>query len=344
MRRSMNKTNHKLTQKRKKKLSIKPRKSTSSKAIRNTRYKTHDSQGGIKIMYSSNNENNENKHKKHLNHEQQLNCSPNPNNKDYTCYSDNALSKMKHYWNMRHPDDTINTNDSKEIWKYFKTRLSHMCERESCWLRSKFMEGNVDNELLNYTFAPKAPDDWKRTPNEWLSSLDIEAVMKQYERYYKCFEFLGPSPIDYNFHKLYGECVWEELCNFNLSEQIKRNKNKIGIIFNTDRHDGSGEHWISMFVNIKKKNIIYFDSNGNPPPKEVKELIETISRQGKQLGINFVVMENKIEHQRSNTECGMYCLYFIVQMLKDINHEHFLKNRIDDSEVFKLRQKYFNII
>ncbi len=284
------------------------------------------------------------KHTEHSHHNNNINCSPNPNKKDYTCFSENSLFKMKELWNMRHPHDTIDTNDSKQIWKHFKKRLSHICDRESCWLRSKFMEGHLDNELLNYTFAPSAPEDWKRTPNEWLSSIDIESVMKQYENFYKCFEFLGPSPIDYNYHKLYGECVWEELCKFNLSEQIKRNKNKIGIIFNTDSHDGSGEHWISMFVNIKKGFIIYFDSNGNTAPKEVKELIETIVNQGKQLGIKFNVMENKVEHQKSNTECGMYCLYFIIQMLKDVNYEYFLSNRIDDSEVFQLRQKYFNII
>jgi hypothetical protein len=269
-------------------------------------------------------------------------CSPNPNNKDYTCYSDEALSKMKNYWNIRHPHDKIVTGDTKEIWKFFKDAMSHICHRESCWLRSKFMVGKLNSELLNYTFAPNAPTVWKRNPDEWLSSLDIESVMRQYEKFYKCFEFLGPSPIDYDTHKLYGECVWEELCNFNLSEQIKRNKNKIGIILNTDPHYKDGAHWISMFINIKNKSITYFDSNGDESPKEVKKLIKTIVDQGKQLGIDFHVKENKIEHQRTNTECGMYCLYFIIQMLKDKNLSHFLNNRIDDTEVFKLRNEYFN--
>jgi hypothetical protein len=39
----------------------------------------------------------------------------------------------------------------------------------------------------------------------------------------------------------------------------------------------------------------------------------------------------------------MYCLYFIVEMLKDRSPTYFLKNKIDDEEVFKLRKKYFNI-
>ena len=250
---------------------------------------------------------------------------------------------MKNYWNVRHQKDKILSNDTKEIWSFFKKAMSHICHRESCWLRSKFMTGKLNNELLNYTFAPSAPNVWKRNPDEWLSSLDIESVMRQYEKFYKCFEFLGPSPIDYDTHKLYGECVWEELCNFNLSEQIKRHKNKIGIILNTDPHYKNGAHWISMFINIKNKTIVYFDSNGDESPKEVKKLLKKIVDQGKQLGIDFHVIENKIEHQRTNTECGMYCLYFIIQMLKDKNVSHFLNNRIDDKEVFKLRNEYFNI-
>ena len=273
----------------------------------------------------------------------QLNCSPNPDGNNFSCYSDNSLFKIKKYWNARHPRDKITTNDTKQIWQDLKEKMSHVCSKESCWLRSKFMDGNIDNELLNYTFAPKAPHEWKKSPNEWLSSLDIESVMKQYEKFYKCFEFLGPSPIDFDHHKLYGECVWEELCNFNLSNSIKKHKNKIGIILNTHPHYKDGEHWIALFVNIKKKFIIYFDSNGNEPPSQVKKLIKTIDNQGKQLGIDFDILINKLEHQKTESECGMYSLYFIIQMLKDKNKNYFLENKIPDKEVFELRQKYFNI-
>jgi hypothetical protein len=271
-----------------------------------------------------------------------LNCSPNPNKSEFSCYTNEALFKMKTYWNVRHQRDAISTNDPKQIWMELREKMGNSCDRESCWLRGKFMEGNIDSELLNYTFAPKSPDDWKRNPNEWLSSLDIESVMKQYEKFYRCFEFLGPSPIDYDHHKLYGECVWEELCNLNLSDIIKRGKNKLGVIFNTDPHYKDGEHWIAMFVNIKKNFIVYFDSNGNKPPKQVSKLMDTIEKQGKQIGIDFKVYINKKEHQKTESECGMYCLYFIIQMLKDKKITYFLDNKIPDDEVFKLRRQYFN--
>lgn len=103
------------------------------------------------------------------------------------------------------------------------------------------------------SFAPVSPPEWKKNPHEWLSSIDINDVMKQYEKAYNSFDFIGPSPIDFDTRKMYGECVWDELCNFNLKEQIKNGKTKIGIIFNTDPHNKSGQHWISMFINIKKK-------------------------------------------------------------------------------------------
>ena len=272
-----------------------------------------------------------------------LNCAPNPDSKQpFTCYTDNTLLKMKSLWNIRHPRDKIKGHEPKEIWDELKIKMGNSCDRESCWLRKNFMNGNLDKELLNYTFAPKMPSVWKNNPDEWLSSLEIESVMKQYEKYYKCFVFLGPSPIDFDSHKFFGECVWEELCKFNLANEIKMGKNKIGIILNTDPHNEEGEHWISLFINIKKRFIIYFDSNGDPAPKEVNTLIDRIKNQGRNLNIDFEVYKNTLEHQKTESECGMYCLYFIIGMLHDKQPEYFLKNRIKDEEVFKLRQKYFN--
>ena len=42
-------------------------------------------------------------------------CSPIANEKTYTCYSNDALHKLKELWNARHPDAKIMTNVEKEI-------------------------------------------------------------------------------------------------------------------------------------------------------------------------------------------------------------------------------------
>jgi hypothetical protein len=51
---------------------------------------------------------------------------------------------------------------------------------------------------------------------------------------------------------------------------------------------------------------------------------------------------NTLEHQQTDSECGMYSLYFIIQMLKDKDVNYFLEHKIPDEEVFQLRKKYFN--
>jgi hypothetical protein len=276
-----------------------------------------------------------------------INCSPKPKNEinDFTCYTNKSLIELRNHWNARHPDVKIMTNSPKEIHKKLVEYLKDVCNNEACWLKQKKVFGNVESYLAD-SFAPESPPEWKKNPNEWLSSTDIMKVMKQYERAHKDFDFIGPTPINFNTRKLYGECVWEELCNINLDKLIKKGKTKIGIIFNTDPDYKPGQHWISMFVNIKKKKIFFFDSTGDPPPKEVKELIKKIIEQGNNHTpkIDFKVDSNEgIEHQYGNTECGIYSIFFVVHMLEDKMTEHYLKTHIlKDEYMEKFRHIYFN--
>jgi hypothetical protein len=276
-----------------------------------------------------------------------VNCSPKDKNeiKNFTCYTDKTLFQLRDKWNLRHPYEKINTNDTKEIHKILSNYLSDLCNKESCWLKQKHEFGKLDEDFKD-SFAPESPYEWKKNPNEWLSSIDIIKVMKQYEKAYKCFDFIGPTPIDFDKKKLYGECVWEELCNFDLKQQIKEGKTKIGIIFNTDPHDKRGKHWISMFINIKKGKIFFFDSVGDKAPDEIMNFVERIKTQGKQLKpkINFIYDENHpVEHQYGNTECGVYSIFFIIHMLEDKLTEHYLKTHIlKDEYMEKFRKIYFN--
>jgi hypothetical protein len=249
-------------------------------------------------------------------------------------------------WNTQHPDAKINTNDTKDIHRQLTEYLSGVCNKESCWLKqTKEFGNNIKPELVE-SFAPESPKEWKTNPSEWLSSVDIIRVMKQHEKAYKCFDFIGPSPIDFDTKKLYGECVWDELCNFNLEDEIKHGKTKIGMIFNTDTHDKPGQHWISMFVNIKSKQIFFFDSTGDKAPREIMHLVNRIKEQGKAVHpkINFKFDSNEgVEHQYGNTECGIYSLYFIVNMLRDKTSNEYLKtHKIKDEYMHQFRKVYFN--
>ena len=278
-----------------------------------------------------------------------LNCSPenkNQNNpKHFTCFSDDDLHKLRSMWNARHPDLKIDSNNSKEIWQILKNNYASVCNKESCWIKQIAKGTKMEKELMD-SFAPVSPEEWKKNPTEWLSSVDITQVMRQYEKAYSCFDFMGPSPIDYDTQQLYGECVWEELCHFNLDEQIKKGKTKIGIIFNTDPHYKNGSHWISLFINIKKGHIFYFDSAGDKIPDQVMKFVNLVTEQGRSLTsrINFKFDQNyPVDHQQNTYSCGVYSLFFIVHMLEDKVTGHYLKtHRFKDSYIESFRNKYFN--
>jgi len=279
---------------------------------------------------------------------QKINCSPKDKKeiKNYTCYTNKSLHKLRDLWNARHSDNQINTESPKEIHDLLSEKLKNVCNKESCWLKQQIAFGPIKNNEIIDSFAPKMPEEWKKNPNEWLSSNDIIKVMKQYEKAYKCFEFMGPTPIDFDKKQLHGECVWNELCNFNLEEQIKSKKTKIGVIFNTDPHDKPGQHWISLFINIKTHSIFFFDSTGDKAPPQVMKFVNKIKEQGLKLTPKIVFKfdsNENVTHQYGNTECGVYSLFFIVHMLEDKVTEHYLKTHIlKDKYIEKFRKIYFN--
>jgi len=273
------------------------------------------------------------------------NCAPSNEHKDYTCYTPEALNKMKQLWNARHPDHKIVSTTPRDIWTALKTNMLDTCDVETCWLDQEFVKNDLKKELSNSTFTPASPKSWTKNPTEWLSSVDITKVMKQYEKADKHFVFIGPSPIDFDTREMYNQCVWEELCNFNLKKHVEKGKTKIGIIFNTDPHYLKGSHWISLFINVKKRFIFFFDSNGDPVPKEIDVLCKRIMDQAKAMGITLIFRQNApLEHQYENTECGMYSLYFIISLIKEThNHTYFMKHRIPDKLMKALRLKFFNV-
>lgn len=184
-----------------------------------------------------------------------------------------------------------------------------------------------------------------KRPTTWLTSLDIDRVMKQYEYAHPSFMFIGPSPIDFDTRVEKDECVWDELCNFSLEKLLKKGKNKVGIVFNTDPHYKDGSHWISLFINVKEGYIFFFDSAGDKIPKEVKVLVDRVIEQGNKLGLKLKFQENHPRaHQRGNTECGMYSLYMITSILRGHKKpQDFIGGeRVKDDEMVSLRKEFFN--
>lgn len=271
-------------------------------------------------------------------------CSPKKKGEllDFTCFTPNALGRLKVVWNTRHPDQTVDSNSPKEIWKQLKKYMQETCSSESCWLKHQCIKHDLDKSLWEKMFAPHSPEKWKENPNEWLTTVEIQKIMGQWEKARPSFEFLGPSPVDYDEHVVFGECVWEELCKFSLDECKKKGTSKIGIIFNLDKHTQPGSHWVAVFMDLKKHKIYYFDSYGDNMPKRILKFCENVKRQGSNFKEKYEIYVSKKRHQYGNSECGMFSMFFILQMLEGTMFNTFQKIRIKDSEMVTLRKEYFN--
>ena len=268
-------------------------------------------------------------------------CSPRKD-KNFTCFSKKALLNMLESWNSYYNNNKITYSSSsslKSLWGKLDDKLKNVCNDEYCWTKQEFVK-NDDN--IKESFRPEMPSKWSENKNEWLNTLDIEAVMKQYEKKYDNFIFIGPVPIDFD-HKLHpGMCVINELCNINLKKLISNGKTKIGVIFNLDPHDKPGSHWVSMFADFdKKNNVYYFDSYGYKEPPEVTKLMNRLKEQGDAMNRNTTLYTNNIRHQFKNSECGVYSINFIIQLLKGKSFKDITENIINDDKMEKNRSKLF---
>lgn len=299
----------------------------------------------------------------------QMNCSPAVSNrriKSDSCFTPEIFITILKKYNEKNPNKQIIEKNYKKAWILLKQRLS--CKKEECWL-NQIDDDSMRQQIKKYVFAPKHPPEWNSNPDEWLSNFDIFEVVKQYEISHPEFKIIGPTTIDFDttLPEKNGRCVLDDLCQFSLARFIKMNKTKIAIVFNLDKYYQSGSHWVSMFIDIKHKFIFFFDSadNGVPPEIWLKNpnnnkmlpLVNRIIQQGLELPkpIHFTFYNNEgVTHQKSNTECGMYSLFFIVTMLtgktpitKGIlsikkRIALFLETKIPDTLVFKHRKIYFN--
>ena len=271
-------------------------------------------------------------------------CYPNKiksKKKKFTCYNKNHLIDLIKKWNSKNKSNKIKykkSNSKKVLWKKLDDKFKN-CDTEWCWI-NKLVENKTKFKKL---FRPSHPKSWNRNNKEWLSNIDIEKVIKQYEDTYNNFLFIGAIPIDYDYrYKFNNACVSEKLCNLNIGNLLNRGITKIGVIFNTDKHHQPGSHWISLFIDLDRKGIYYFDSVGNIYPERIKKLIKDVKNQCHDINLNMRDFYNNISHQYGNSECGVYSINFIINMLtKKISFKKFCENIIHDKQMLKKRKYYF---
>lgn len=264
---------------------------------------------------------------------------------DESCFTIEALRKIADKWNTTHPDMKIEytmQTTGKSLWNSINNVMRSQCNSEVCWVKQPFIKQTpLQRELLR-NFKPLMPKSWEDKPTEWLNTIDIRDVMNQYETKFPDFEFIGPVPMDFDSKMGFGQCVVSELCQINLKTLVEdHKKTRLGVVFNLDKHNEPGSHWVAMFMCWNSGQCCYWDSYGMKPSQEVMTLMNRLKEQGAGMGKTITIKINNVRHQYKNSECGVYCIYFLTSLLEGRTFESIIRNVISDDRMNAKRKDFF---
>lgn len=135
--------------------------------------------------------------------------------------------------------------------------------------------------------------------------------------------------------------------------EVRRPATLFGCVLNTDVSSGKGKHWVCVCADFRGADlwtIEFFNSSGNPPPRAVVRWMErqaTNLRAASDRGqLERRAVETRVvttlTHQRGDTECGVYALYYLRARLEGTPSEAFARNRVSDKEMAAFRKHLFS--
>ncbi len=266
-------------------------------------------------------------------------CAPDRENNRLTCYSLDQLKNIAREYNKTCPTSRrikINNQNKIQLWNNIRKALNDRCNNEICWIDQDFIS---DRKALKESFRPKMPKVWKEENyTTWLNTDDINHVMRQYEKKYPDFLFIGTIPLDCGINSDLS-C---SLTNFNVNRAYKNGIRTIGIVVNTDMSTGPGIHWYSVVIDLKRNRIIHFDSYGENALNETMAMIRRVQKdfkngQGKDLKIEI---NDKI-FQTDSHNCGAYSMFFIIKVLEGKTLSQIKRMNLSSEKMQKLKKEWY---
>jgi hypothetical protein len=224
------------------------------------------------------------------------------------------------------------------------------------------------SDELAHKFKPPGP----RNSTALLSNVHIDNVLKQWaEAEFPDFYACPFAMADFNTNG-------DKFATVKLNQLRQKQYRTFGCVMNTDNSKGPGTHWVAVFVDMRAEvlgpepwSIEYFNSAGRPPATpvvrwmeqtrgELAKMRETASAAagaitGTAKGeiaasaaqANYGPVQtwavSSVSHQRSQTECGPYALYYIRRRLEGAAPKDFMEasNKIPDAAMVEFRRHLF---
>ena len=210
---------------------------------------------------------------------------------------------------------------------------------------------------LRTRFKPAGPRD----STQLLSNYDIDAVLQQWAAtaFPRFFNYAF-SMID--FEETGGPLARADVAGILQGREtqslgpvgpVRRVCDTFACVLNTDVSTGRGKHWVSVFGDCRGGHwtVEYFNSAGNPPPKEVTRWLEAttarlVSHRAANPAVHGAgpvtpVVLTDVRHQNSSTECGNYALYYIRRRLEGAPPSTFQTDHIPDDAMIEFRKHLF---
>lgn len=280
-------------------------------------------------------------------------CAPGVKSNNGVCLDNKGLKYYVNLYNNENSNKNKIRNymqmSDQELIDEINKKLKNVCNKNDdwCWVDQPF--ASSDRNIQNY-YKPRIPAERYK----WLTTTDIDNVIRQYEKLFPNFKFLGTVPLDFDKFNNYRLSSNDYCINYR-----QLGITKLGAVFNLDTHEKRGSHWVSLFCNLDKNYIAFFDSTGvEQPPKEIRHLMDVIREKIescnpsqydhlKKYIINkpsqsLKIKINNVKKQRGGSECGVFCIYFILKcLLGDDPDNIFQDANVNDENINKFRSKIF---
>lgn len=254
-------------------------------------------------------------------------CSPNVDGS--ICSSKKSLNIMRKWLES----EGIKPKNNNEIVEEAKKKTN--CNSESCLYKPDKLGQFLPENDLKERFNPEGPWD----NNNWLSNIDIDGVLDLYSKKFPKFYHVNFQMIDFQDYK--GELTRVDF------ENLLQNYKYLACVLNTDTSKGKGKHWICIFIDMDGRTVEFFDSAASSTPDEIlRFMVNTTDELNNHLKNkeNKIFTEryiNTLQHQKQNSECGVYCLFYILSRINNITPDVFEKNRITDEDMLLFRKYLF---
>lgn len=225
------------------------------------------------------------------------------------------------------------------------------CSGQRCLVDFLERQGHIDPETAKAEKTHNLKPEGPANSVKWLTNHNLDATTASWEKKFPAFRALPTAMMNFTEY----DCALGKFDPASYAARVNSPQGcSFGCVLNTDHYPGKGKHWVCVFGDLRggaEWTLEYFNSSGRPPPvrcvewlvaqrNRLRSLRRKLGREG---AVDDVVVNSRA-HQSGNTECGVYCLFYLWSRLNGVGYESFRESRVPDEKMKAFRKNLFTPI